>query len=184
MSLRSYLLALSIPFTPLIGLSQTPTAVDVIKDMVAYVKTPSPVNPTCSFHAVNTTVNVVDKNLCYSGANKLFSGTSVAVVMGSKMPYNTLVTTKVPLKMQEFTAGTNTPVANGGEVFFGWAGTNSAVLGTITLDLKGQKKVYSIPSSMNVMTLAKGNKYILSGTLADGSMVTIYLEKGAFSDCK
>lgn len=184
MSFRPFFLVLSILCTPLIGLCQATTAADVIKDMVAYVKMPAPVNPTCSYHVVNTSVSIADKALSYSAASKLFTGTAVAVVMGSKVSYNTLVTTKFPLKMQEFAAGNVAPTERSAAVSFGWAGANSAVLGTITLTLKDQKKSYAIPASMKVTTIATGNKYILSGTLADGSNVSIYMEKGAFSDCK
>lgn len=182
MSFRPFLLVLSILCTPLIG--QCQSAADVIKDMVGYVKMPAPVNPACSFHVVNTTVSIADKNLSYSAASKLFTGTSVAVVMGSKVSYNTLVTTKFPLKMHEFTAGNVAPVEYSGAVSFGWAGANSAMLGTITLNLKDQKKTYAIPSTMKVTTIATGNKYVLSGSLVDGPNVSIYLEKGAYSECK
>ncbi len=184
MSFRPFLLVLAILCTPLIGRSQTPNAADVIKDMVGYVKMPAPVNPNCSFHVVNTSVSIADKTLSYSAASKLFTGTAIGVVAGSKVTYNTLVTTKFPLKMQEFTAGTMAPVERSAAVTFGWAGASSAVLGTITLSMRDQKKTYSIPSNMKVTTIATGNKYMLSGTLVDGPNVSIYLEKGAYSDCK
>gem|GEM_PF-5577123 len=185
MSFRPLLFILSMFCTPLIGRSQTPNASDVIKDMVAYVKIPAPVNPACSYHVVNTSVSIADKSLSYAAASKLFTGTAIGVVAGSKVTYNTLGTNKIPLKMQEFTAGTVAPVERSAAVSFGWAGATSNVLGTVTLTLtKGQTKTYSIPSSMKVITIAVGNKYVLSGNLVDGPNVNIYFEKSAFSDCK
>lgn len=161
------------------------TAADVMKDMIGYVKMPAPLNPTCNYHVVNVSVSIADKGLSYSAASKLLTGSATQVVAGSRVQYNTLVTTKYPLAMREFSAGNITPVDRRADVSFGWAGDKSATLGTITLNLtKDQKKVYTIPSTMKMTTIATGNKYLLSGTLTDGAVVSIYLEKSAFSDCK
>lgn len=186
MSFRSFLLVLSIPCLPLLGLAQTPTAATVIADMVAYVKIPAPVNPNCAFHAVSTTVTLTDKNLSYAAASKLFAGTATAQVLGSKVVYNTLVSSRVPFSLREFTAGNATSMADRkASVSLGWAGAKPTLLGTITLTLAdGKSKTYDLPVDMKVNTLAASNKYILSGTLANGSVVTIYLEKSAHSDCK
>lgn len=183
MNLRQFL-ALPALCACLVGSAQS-NPVDVIKDMIGYAKMPAPMNPTCSYHVVNVSVSIGDKALSYSAASKLFTGTATQVVMGSKVQYNTLGTTKFPLAMREFTAGNNTPADRSADVSFGWAGANSAVLGTITLNLgKDQKKVYAIPSNLKLTTVAAGSKYMLSGNLADGPAVSIYLEKSAFSDCK
>ena len=163
--------------------AQTPAS--VITDMIAYAQMPAPVNPTCSFHVVNMAVTITDNELSYSAATKLFGGNAISSATGMKVKYNTLTTSKMPLQMREFTAGNVAPADRSASVTMGWAETKPLLLGSITITLpNGKTKTYALSPDLKVTTLATGNKYILSGTLLNKAMVTIYLEKSAFSDCK
>lgn len=180
--LRPALFIAALALTPV---SFAQTAASVITDMIAYAQMPAPINPTCSYHVVHMGVTITDNELNYSAATKLFGGSDISSATGTKVKYNTLVTSKLPLQMREFTAGSVVPADRSGSVTLGWEGTKPLLLGSITISLPNAKtKTYALSPDLKVTTLASGNKYILSGTLLNGAIVTIYLEKNAFSDCR
>lgn len=161
------------------------TAFDVVRDMVAYVKMPAPLNPKCNHHVVNMSMTITDRGVSYAAATKLFTAVASQTPAGSRVPYNIMATSKFPLVMREFSAGNITPADRMADASFGWPGDKTNVLGTIAVNLaKGQRKTYTMPANLRVTTIAAGNKYLLSGVLPDGPAVAIYLEKGAFTECR
>lgn len=185
MSFRTLLPIVAITCMPFLGNAQTPNAAAVITDLIAYAKIPAPINPHCSYHVVNVSLTVTDNELSYSGSGQLFTGTGAATVFGSKVVYNTMSTSRLPLQLSEYSAGKAKGADRTATATFGWAGSKPQVLGDVTIALaNGKTKTYALAPDLKVTTVASGNKYILSGTLLNGALVAIYLEKSAFSDCK